>query len=165
MNYLTTKLSSAHKRDQFHCGVESLDNYIKLQVSQDVRKKLAACFVLADEKNKVIGYYTLSSFSIPKVSVSAAVQKKVPKAYADLPVTLLGRLAVDVSAKGRKLGEKLLLDAMKRSYDITASIASMALVVDPVNDEAVTFYRKYGFMLLESGKMFLPMQTIAQLFE
>jgi len=60
----------------------------------------------------------------------------------------------------------LLLDALKRSFEISATeIGSMAVVVDPLDEEAVRFYEKYGFISLpDSGKMFLPMTTISELF-
>ena len=84
--------------------------------------------------------------------------------YKDIPVTLLGRLAVHKNYKGEGLGKHLLLDALHRSYRISASIASMAVVVDPIN-ESETFYAKYGFIKLpDSNRMFLQMRTIAKLF-
>ena len=78
----------------------------------------------------------------------------------------MGRLAVDKNYFGRKLGEFLLVDAMKKSVLVAKkSIGSMALIVDPIDDIAIAFYTKYGFILLpDSGKMFLPMQTINSLF-
>jgi hypothetical protein len=60
MSYLATRLSSNHIRKNFSCGKAPLDNYIKTQVNQDIKRKLAACFIFADEKNEVKGYYTLS---------------------------------------------------------------------------------------------------------
>ena len=44
-------------------------------------------------------------------------------------------------------------------------IGSIAVVVDPINKIAISFYKKYGFINLpDSKRMFLPMQTIKQLF-
>jgi ribosomal protein S18 acetylase RimI-like enzyme len=78
----------------------------------------------------------------------------------------LGRLAVDKTMTGKGFGKKLLIDALRRSYEASWSIGSLAVVVDTVNDPARSFYRKYGFIDLPDGaKMFLPMKTIAQLFE
>jgi len=63
------------------------------------------------------------------------------------------------------LGELLLMDALKRSCDVARQIGSMAVVVDPLDKEAERFYQKYGFILLpDSGKMFLTMDSISQLF-
>jgi predicted GNAT family N-acyltransferase len=163
MSYLATKLSSNHNRKNFSCGKVPLDNYIKTQVNQDIKRRLAACFIVADENNEVTGYYTLSNASIPMDDAPESVKSKMPRGYSDLPVTLLGRLAVDNKSKGQKLGEKLLIDALKRSYDLSSTIASHALIVDPIDEQAVTFYKKYGFIPLESGRMFITMKTIEEL--
>jgi hypothetical protein len=73
----------------------------------------------------------------------------------------MGRLAVDTRFQGIGLGKLLLIDALFRSYEISKSIGSFAVVVDPLNEEAERFYPKYGFILLpDSCKMFLPMKTV-----
>lgn len=166
MNYLTVPLRSSHNKKDFSCGKQSLDKYIQEQASQDVKRKLSACFILEDENNIVKGYYTLSGSSIRKELVPEGVSKKMPNAYQDLPVTLLGRLAVDTRYKGQKLGELLLLDALNRSYDNARIIGSIAVVVDPLDENAVEFYNRYGFILLpDSKKMFLSMKTIEKLLK
>jgi len=86
--------------------------------------------------------------------------------YKSLPVTLLGRLAVNEKSKGRGLGKLLLIDALKRSFEASKVIGSMAVIVDPKDENAVKFYDKFGFILLpDSKKMFLSMKTIEQLFK
>jgi len=58
-----------------------------------------------------------------------------------------------------------LIDALSRSYEISKSVGSFAVVVDPLDEDAEKFYFKYGFILLpDSSKMFLPMKTIGKLF-
>lgn len=160
---LDTKI---HNRNNFSCEEDSLTEYLKKQASQDIKKSLVACFVIVDETSKVIGYYTLSNDSLDRKEIPEEHQKKVPQNYS-VPVTLLGRLARDISAKGTGIGEHLLLDALKRCYNISVKgIGSMAVIVDPINENAIKFYSKYGFTLLpDSGKMFLPMKVIAQLFK
>lgn len=40
----------------------------------------------------------------------------------------------------------------------------MAIIVDPIDEDAAKFYKKYGFILLpDSGKMFISMDTVAKL--
>ena len=130
-----------------------------------MKRRLAACFVLVNAASQIIGYYTLSNHSLDRSLVPPSYQKKIPARY-DVPVTLLGRLARDQSMQKTGLGEHLLMDALQRAYVISqTAIGSMAVVVDPINEKAVRFYAKYGFIALpDSGKMFLPMQTVAQLF-
>jgi predicted GNAT family N-acyltransferase len=157
-------LYPAHNKKDFSCGKEMLDNYLHTQAGQDVKRKLCVVFVLTDDTT-IKGYYSLSNASIPAELMPEVYRKKMPKAYANLPVTLLGRLAVDKRFKGQHLGSILLLDALKRSFDIAEkSVGSVGVVVDPLDAEALAFYQKFGFILLpDSGKMFLPMADIAQL--
>lgn len=157
-------LERAHNRKYFTCEEGSLTDYIRRQVSQDIRKRLATCFVAVDNEQKVIGYYTLTSESLGRELIPEKYLKLVPKNY-NAPVILLGRLARDITTKGTGLGEHLLLDALFRSYNLSnESIGAMAVVVDPINEKAVEFYKKYGFeQLPDSEKMFLPMKVIEQL--
>jgi GNAT superfamily N-acetyltransferase len=165
MNYLTTPLHSLHDKKNFACGKTLLDNYLHTQAKQDVKRKLSACFVLNEDKI-IKGYYTLSSAAISRDFLPEEIIKKLPLSYKDLPATLLGRLAIDNKYQGQGLGELLLIDALKRSYDTsTTSIGSMAIIVDPIDEDAVRFYKKYGFILLpDSGKMFISMDTVSKLF-
>lgn len=165
MTYLTVSLDATHKKRDFNCGKLMLDNYLQTQAKQDVKKKLAACFVLADETGIIKGYYTLSSASIKRDLLPDTIIRKLPPSYGDLPVTLLGRLAIDSFFKGQGLGEVILLDALKRCYYAALKIGSIAVVVAPLDEDAERFYLKYGFISLpDSGKMFIPMDIVAALF-
>ncbi len=167
MIYLTVALESKHNRESFSCGKEILDYYFWQQAKQDVVRKLSACFVMVDkETERISGYYTLSSNSIPNDLIPDSFRKKLPTSYLSIPTILIGRLAVDKKFQGKGIGKILLIDSLKRCYDTSDSIGAFAVVVDPLDDKAESFYEKYGFIKLpESGKMFLPMKTIKELFE
>ena len=167
MTPLTELLDSKHRKKEFSCGKDMLDKYLHEQANQDVKKKLSICFVKEDSTTGLVqGYYTLSNSSIPKDLIPFDVQKRLPPSYISIPVTLMGRLAIDSRFHGKGLGKLLLLDALYRSYDLSKKIGSFAVVVDPLDNEAELFYNKYGFIKLpDSGKMFLPMKTIEQLFQ
>ncbi len=166
MIQLTEPLNSKHNKKEFSCGKKILDNYLHQQANQDVKRKLSACFILNDSETELIkGYYTLANNSIPQSVIPADLQKKLPKSYSSIPTTLLGRLAIDNRFQGKGIGKILLIDALKRSYEISKSIGSFAVIVDPLDKDAETFYEKYGFIKLPvSKKMFLPMKTIKSLF-
>lgn len=167
MNQISEPLNSTHKKSNFSCGKEMLDVYIHKQANQDVKRKLSACFVINEkETNLIKGYYTLSNNSIPSKFVPNQIQKKLPRSYESIPTTLLGRLAIDNRFQGQGTGKLILIDALKRSYEISKTIGSFAVIVDPIDQDAENFYEKYGFIKLpDSGKMFLPMKTISQLFK
>ena len=156
-----------HNRKDFDCGKERLNNYLKVQAGQDIKRKLSACFVLADKVTDCIqGYYTLSNNSIPLSCFPEPIKRKLPQSYDSIPTTLLGRLAVDRNLKGKGLGKILLIDALRRSYEISKEIGSFAVVVDPIDREAELFYERYDFIKLpDSKKMFIAIKTLKELFD
>ena len=104
-----------HDRVAFSCGVDALDRYLKQQASQDIEKRVAAVLVLTSDRSTIAGYYTLSQYAISVGQLPEPVLKRLkPPRYPELPTTLLGRLARDVAFKGQKIGELLLMDALKR---------------------------------------------------
>ena len=167
MRELIELLSKKHKKKEFKCGKDILGDYIHKQASQDVKRKLSACFVWEDiESGYIQGYYTLANSSIPLNIIPERWRKKLPPSYSSIPTTLLGRLAVDKRFQGKGIGQILLVDALKRSCGISEKIGSFAVVVDPLDNDAETFYEKFGFIKLpDSGKMFIAMLTLKELFE
>ncbi len=158
------KLENIHIKNDFSCGYDLLDNYLKKQANQDIKRKLSSCNVLVDEQNIVKGYFTLSANSIRREDLPKDLSKKLPPSYSDLPVILLGRIAIDKSIQGKGFGEILLFDALKKCLDLSNQMGILAIIVDPIDGKAVSFYKSYGFIELPtSNKMFLAMKTIEQL--
>lgn len=162
----TVPVAKSHPKSTFFCENELLTNYIRKQANQDIKRKLSACFVhLNPEETAIKGYYTLSNNSIPLQMVPEDFKKKLPSSYSSIPTTLLGRLARDSRFIGKGLGELLLIDSLKRAYVASQSVASFAVVVDPIDENAERFYTKYGFIRLpDSGRMFMAMATVEKLF-
>lgn len=158
----TVALKSSHKKNLFVCEEPSLEGYLRKQAGQDVKRQVAACFILAGEDHAVRGYYTLSADSVDRTLIPESLQKKLP--YKNFPVTLLGRLARDSNYKGQGIGELLLADALRRAYQASTTIGAWAVVADPINEKARAFYESFGFVLLEGGRMFIPMETIKASF-
>ncbi len=154
----TVTLNSSHKKNLFVCEEPSLEGYLRKQAGQDVKRQVAACFILEGEDGAVKGYYTLSADSVDRTLIPGDLQKKLP--YKNLPVTLLGRLARDSNYKGQGIGGLLLADALRRAYLASSTIGVWAVVTDPINEKARAFYESFGFLSLESERMFIPMETI-----
>jgi GNAT superfamily N-acetyltransferase len=155
----------AHDRAAFSCGTEALDNYIKKQASQDVKKKVAVVYVATPDGRTILGYYTLSQYSVHFDEIPIEISKKFPK-YPAVPATLLGRLARHSSTQGQGVGELLLLDALYRALTMSEQIASAAIVTDAKDQKAIDFYKKYGFIELPKAerRLFFPMASISALF-
>jgi GNAT superfamily N-acetyltransferase len=165
--YRIEPLGKNHDRTPFSCGSAVLDRYLQQQARQDADKRVAAPFVLTQPPAlRAIGYYTLSASVVSTDELPISLAKKLPR-YPQLPVTSLGRLAVDVGSKGQGIGQFLLIDALRRSLQAAAGIAAMAVLVDAKDDAAEAFYRHFSFLPLQDlpRRLFLPMKTIAGLFD
>jgi GNAT superfamily N-acetyltransferase len=156
-----------HNRAAFSCGQESLDRYLKERATQEIRKRVAAVYVLTPGGKTIAGYYTLSQYAVEAGAMPTELveQLRLPK-YDRLPATLLGRLARSTEFKGAGIGELLLMGALKKALEHSRNIASVAVVVDAIDDKASFFYRRYGFIEFpgHSNRLFIIMQTVAQLF-
>lgn len=156
-----------HDRAAFSCGNAALDRYLREQASQDVKRGLAAVFVITakDAPKAIVAYYTLSSRELKIDQLPADIARKAGR-YGYVGVTLLGRMAVDEKYKGAGLGALTLIDALAKSLTASRDVASWAVFVEAIDDVAASFYRKYGFIELPEDKrrLFLPMRTIAKLF-
>lgn len=158
-------LGPQHDRAAFVSGVAPLDDYLRQQAGQDMRRHAAVVYVLVErDTTAVAGFYTLSATGIDVAAFPADVARRLPR-YPLLPAALLGRLAVDEHFRGQGLGRGLLLDALGRSYHLSRQIGALAVVVDAKDDAARRFYAHFGFRQLAdaANRLFLPMATIAGL--
>lgn len=149
-------------RNTFNCGTEALDCYFRDQLSQDIRRRVTACFIALSNDDRVAGYYTLASSSVFLGDLPENIKKKLPR-YPSVPVVRMGRLAIDQAFKGQGLGGALLADALTRV--IRSEIAAYALVVDAKDNTAADFYRHHGFMITarDDLTLFLPLATAQEL--
>lgn len=147
----------------FSCGQDALDRYFQTQVSQDIRRHIANCFLAIENGTDAIaGFYTIASAGIPMTELPPEITKRLPR-YPSIPAVRIGRLAVALPFRGKGLGSALLADAILRVF--SAPPATFAMLVDAKDEQAVAFYRHHGFMPLASQPMtlFLPMATAAKL--
>lgn len=158
--YYIEKLGPSHDRGQFSCGTEALDHYFRKQANQDMRRKVATCFVAVEKTTgKIAGFYTIAATSIALTAIPEIFSRKLPR-YPSVPSVVIGRLATDQAFRGRNVGALLLSDAVGRVEE--SSIAAYALVVDAKDEAAVGFYKRFGFMPFPDApfKLFAPMATL-----
>ena len=152
-------LDAAHDRAGFTSDSESLNRYLREQVTQDIRRRMTACFVALEDGQRIAGYYTLASASLLLADLPASTAKKLPR-YPTVPAIRMGRLAVDQAFKGQGLGGALLADALDRAA--SSEITAFALMVDAKDEAAAAFYRHHGFIALPDSPLtlFLPLATV-----
>jgi GNAT superfamily N-acetyltransferase len=153
-----------HDRTSFHCGQSSLDDWLRLRVSQFEKRDLARTYVAVRKgETRVLGYYAISNHRVTYAALPAEQAKGLPS--IEVPVVLLGRLAVDRSVQGQGLGELLLVDALRRAQHIADQIGVRAVEVDAIDEKARAFYTKFGFVSLVDvpGHLYLPIQVVRKL--
>ncbi|MBI3721409.1 MAG: GNAT family N-acetyltransferase [Fimbriimonas ginsengisoli] len=154
---------AVHRREEFSCESPELTEFLRTRARKEAKSRTSACFVLVPvaDPGKIAGYYTLSSTSIELEKLPVELTRKLPR-YPRLPATLLGRLARALAFKGQGIGNLLMVDALKRSYENSSVIGSVAVVVDPKDVPAAKFYGTFGFQPLDGQKMFLPMKGVPE---
>lgn len=136
-------LGAAHDRGGFRSRSEPLNRYFREQASQDVRRRLSICPVAVDAGGSLVGYYTLSAWSVPLDKLDARAQRKLPK-YEAIPVILLGQLAIDERFVGKGYGAALLADAIQRA--LQTDLGAYAMFTQAKDEQAARFCRHHGFV-------------------
>jgi predicted N-acetyltransferase YhbS len=134
-------------------------------VSQYEKRNVGRTYVAARGTDpQVFGYYTIAGGAVAFDHLPSEAAKKAPR--HPVAVVLVARLAVDRAVQGRRLGEKLLLDALARSLELSDDLGIHAIVVDALDQQDKAYYQKYRFMpLLDSEfHLYLPISTARSLF-
>ena len=155
-----TKLSTSHDISSFDCGNTDLNAFLKEHAVSFMKRKLCLVHVLV-EGNAVIGFYTLSPFTIDVKTFPAKIARKYPKTMP-FPCWLLGKLALDKRYQKSGFGEKLLMTACERASKLSIEDAGgFCLIVDAKDQKAKFFYIKYGFIPFEDTplRLYLPLPS------
>jgi GNAT superfamily N-acetyltransferase len=159
-----SRLDRTHDRTAFDCGQSVLNEWLRDLAGQFDRRDLSRTFVATRENQfGVVGYYSISSHRVVHEVLPDSEAKKLPR--LDVPVVLIGRLAVDRNIQGQGLGALLLVDALRRSAEISQQLGIRAVEVDTIDDTARNFYLKFGFrpLLDDPRHLFMPMHEIRKL--
>ena len=156
--FVTEALSHEHDRTAFRSGVDALDRYLRELALQDMRRRVAGCFVALNDARAIMGFYTLAATSVAVDALPPDLTKRLAR-YPLVPAVLVGRLAVAMEYQGRGLGRALIFDAAIRTDHL--GIGAFAIIVDAKDDRAVEFYRSSGFALIpgQSRRLFVPVAT------
>ncbi len=153
-----------HDRAEFSCGRTVLDQYFRQQVTQDLRRRITACYVaVCNVTDRVAGFYTLSAAQIAITQLPEDLKKKLPR-YPSVPAVRIGRLAIDSQFQEQGLGETLLINAINRI--LKSGIAAYAVIVDAKDEKAADFYRHYDFLELngQDRTLFIPLSRFVSAF-
>ena len=145
---LTEPISEEDLAGGFDCGVPELNLYFERHALPNHQRGIGRSFVLrtavqGDEPRRVRGYYTLGMATLAGELLPRKMRSHLPR--YPLPVTLLGRLAVDLREQGSGLGRVLMGDAFRRVLRISEDVGCFAVAVDAKSEAPQAFYAKLGF--------------------
>jgi GNAT superfamily N-acetyltransferase len=163
-SWIVERLGKHHDRAQFDCGNARLNEWLTQRAGQFDRRDLARTYVAVRPGEKVVlGYYAISSHAVRYETLPDDQAKGLP--HIDVPVMLLGRLAVDRSEQGKGLGGFLLTDALRRAEHLAEHAGVRAVEVDAMDDTARRFYALHGFIAFKDDPqhLFLPMTVVRKL--
>ena len=151
-SFVIERLSPEHDRRTFDCGDARLNHYLVQRASQDVRRRLANCFIAHEQHatTSVAGYYSLAAAGISITDFPEELRRRLPQ-YPKVPAALIGRLTVDLRFRGQGLGQVLLFDAVERVS--SGDLAAVAVVVEAKDVAAADFYRHHEFQPLNNKPM------------
>lgn len=162
MPFVIEPLGNHHDRTAFSCGQADLDDWFQRRATQDERRNSARVFVASDDSLGVVGFYSLSSFTLTLTDLPDEIARKLPR-HAAIPAALIGRLARDLRVRGRGIGELLLADALRRILAAASTLAVFAIVVDAKDATATAFYEGFGFRAFppRPNRLFLLTSSVA----
>lgn len=154
------RLTSEHDLADFSCGNAALDSWFRDRALRNELSGASRTYVTRIRgTERVAGFYTLAASSVLLADAPGSVRRNMP---SPVPVILLGRLAVDGASQGAGLGASLLQDAVLRVTAAAEAAGVRAMLVHAIDDDAVAFYRHFGFAPspLDERTLFLSLATI-----
>ena len=149
----------------FDCGQPALNNYLINTAKQHDTKNITRSFC-AIKEDSIIGYYSLSNATVDISNLSPEITKRYKLPKHSMPVVRLCRLAIDSKAQRQGVGEKLLIDALKKVLAVAQVSGCVGMIVDAKDHAAADYYQAYGFVSAPDNPLllFMPLPTIQQLF-
>ncbi len=155
-------LSENHDLGGFNCGEPALDDWLKQRALKN-ESRFSRTYVVCDD-NRVVAYFCISAGAIERAAAPGKVRRNAPDS---IPVSVIGRLAVDQAYAGRGLGADILSDALRRIAIASQSIGIGAVLVQAKSERAKSFYlacAEFQEFPEESRTLFLPIETVVAAF-
>lgn len=159
MALVLRRVQKRHDRKGFDCGSEDLNQFLRKSARQATDKGYSRTDVLVEEDGtEVHGYITTATASVAFDEVPPDAQKGLPR--HPVPAVLVARLAISLSQQGKGLGGRLIVEAFRKAVAVSDSIGAALIVVDAKDDNAVAFYKRYGFVqcLTDTKRLVYPIR-------
>jgi GNAT superfamily N-acetyltransferase len=159
------RLSAQHDVSSFRNGEHpSLDDWLRDRaLTSEGLSARTYVVCAAHSPMQVVGYYAITTAMEQRVSLpNAKLRRGMPE---QVPLLLIGRLALDHGYRGIGLGTDLLSDALRRCLSASEIAGVRAVVVHAIDDNAAGFYLHHGFLTSPLGDrtLMMPIELVRAL--
>jgi GNAT superfamily N-acetyltransferase len=144
-------IDPAHRLADFDCGVAVLNGWLVRQALRNETSGASRTFIVGQNWT-VAGYYSLAVGSVQRNLAPGKIRRNMPE---QVPVMVLGRLAVDIHWQGKGVGQGLLKDALLRTSTVARQAGIRSLIVHALSETARSFYVRHGFLISPQDRMTL----------
>jgi GNAT superfamily N-acetyltransferase len=130
-------LTAEHDLSHFDCGEQALNEWMNQRALKNESRFSRTYVVCAGRR--VVAYFCISAGSVERAAAPGKVRHNAPDA---IPVSVVGRLAVDREYAGKGFGADMLSDALRRIAVASQSIGIAAVLVHAKDEAALSFYMK-----------------------
>jgi GNAT superfamily N-acetyltransferase len=156
-------LIAEHDISTFNCGEPVLNDWLRHRALKN-ESRFSRTYVVC-EYNRVVAYFCIAAGAVERAAAPNKLRRNAPDT---IPVSVIGRLAVDREYAGRGLGADILSDALHRIAIASQSIGIGAVLVHAKDEKARRFYMKCAEFIeypVDSRTLFLPIESMLDAFE
>lgn len=160
-----------HHHDVFDCGVERLNNFLKLSAKKQQKDNMTRVYVAVESgQMEILGYHAINVGTM-NVAELAKPPRGTPN-HGEIPVLFLGQVAVDQKAQGLGVGSLLMQHVFEKTCVIADEAGCHAILLDVMSDgDAEAFmrrkgwYQRFGFQSFASNeaRMFMTLKQVRRL--
>lgn len=155
-------LTAQHDLSGFDCGEPALNDWLRDRALKNESRFSRTYVVCAGAR--AVAYFCISAGAVERGAAPGKLRRNAPDT---IPVSVIGRLAVDREYAGKGLGAEILSDALRRIAVASQSIGIGAVLVHAKDDAAKRFYQRCAEFIEypeDSRTLFLPIETVIAAF-
>ncbi|MGI8659169.1 MAG: GNAT family N-acetyltransferase [Candidatus Limnocylindria bacterium] len=132
-------IAGEHQTEEFDCGSRAQIDWLRKHAFQAHRAGTSRVYVVSRVRTRrVVGYHALAAGSVERELAPQRVQRGTGQ--HPTPVILRSRLGVDLSERGRGLGQALVKDALQQAAAAGHEVGVRAVLIHAESERAREFY-------------------------
>jgi GNAT superfamily N-acetyltransferase len=141
-SFLIKPLTEKSETKNFSCGVSpEIDKWFKEKALKLNENRRAKTFLAKDGYGNTVGFYSLSI----EMRETHSLTKGNRDGWSNIPLIYIYYLAVKRSCQGQKIGTRMLIDAFRRTREISKHTVVWGIGLRSLDERSSEFYAKNDF--------------------